>query len=178
MGLEGRLHDTEEKAFLHIQGWYWCTIYWSKCDTDIGVLSGGIKANATNYMSALLDWSRTWDCVGYGSRGKLNSIVLLKQHSNKQLFMVFCYTHKPVLCLATIWEAPSSSQLEWTQRIHNWTVCTMWEVSEFSILNSMFLSNLPLYTQRPVQKRRQKDCKRVYDTKETMFPDTSGGMHK
>lgn len=48
--------------------------------------------------------------ISYGPRGKQNSTVLLREHSNKMIFVTFCYTHKSASSSAIIRELISTKK--------------------------------------------------------------------
>lgn len=73
-----------------LQRWPDCEISWCNSSTNVGITNHCLIGFKAQYMSwnpclILPGWPRTWNNIGHGSRRKLNTIILLKEHSNKTI---------------------------------------------------------------------------------------------
>lgn len=72
-----------------LQWWPVYMICWWNCNTKVVRITKqsllGFKAHSTRWKRCLtlLGWLRTWDSISHGSSGKTNTIILLKDYSNK-----------------------------------------------------------------------------------------------
>lgn len=135
-----------------------CTIFWCNRGTNIMkatnqhfilFIAHSVRLNS---CLTLLKKPISWECIGYGPKGKSTKIVLIKEHSKTWCLLVKNYAHRSVRYSVPIRENHSWSRWLLTQ------MSTPWQTAEIETqtLLCYLYQNLPCKTQGSMWKGRWK----------------------